>query len=249
MTDIGDATEQTITPALGVIKNVGTLDLLSMHMPDELAGITRLEAVGAILVPEPLLARLLTIPMERVGTVVPVPAGDNVRVVTGQMRTTGDALANVGGDPGDILFVVGQLLLSTPVQTVGYAKLVVTGQVLAPYGSEAALTSGITRLLGQVVYHAPNARIMFGQEQVTADFFALLAEATQLVIVGTLRLEDDVTADLLRARVQSIILFGTLIGPRPLIPMLQFLTTEKFGAILAADDVASQEDAAAPGDD
>jgi len=52
--------------------------------------------VGVVLVSEHLMSSLATVPMEEVGVMIPVPTGENVRMVTGQIKTTGEALAHPG---------------------------------------------------------------------------------------------------------------------------------------------------------
>jgi hypothetical protein len=69
----------------GAISNVGVLDLTGMKSTEELAGIRSISRVGIVLVPETLMSGLLAVPMEKVGATVPVPAGENVKLVTGQM--------------------------------------------------------------------------------------------------------------------------------------------------------------------
>jgi RNA polymerase sigma-70 factor (ECF subfamily) len=56
--------------------------------------------------------------------------------------------------------------------------------------------------------------------------------------VSALTIEDDVTVDLLRAKVPEIVLVGKIIAPKALIPMLQVLTTEKIGAIMTPEEAA-----------
>jgi hypothetical protein len=131
----------------GGISNVGILDLTGMKSTEELAGIGSISRVGVVLVPESLMSGLLAVPMEEVGAIVPVPTGENVKLVTGQMKTTGEALADAGRE--DVLVVAGQLLVTTPVERVGYSEMIVAGQVYAPEGSEGALTAGISRLTSQ----------------------------------------------------------------------------------------------------
>ncbi len=236
-------TEQnTAAPMRGAIKQIGSLDLLGMIKEDDLADITSIENVGVILVPEPLVGKLMSIPMTQVGAVVPVPVGDNVKVISGQMRTTGDALANVEGNADDIMLIAGQVIFTTPVEKVGYKKLIIAGQILAPHGSEGALSAGLTRLAGQIVYYAPNTRLFFGDERLGAEFLALLDEPTNLCIFGNMTIEANVPPDLLKAKIKSIMLFGNISAPSLLVPMVQFLTTEKFGSIKADEASTAGDD-------
>jgi hypothetical protein len=107
------------------ITRVALLDLTGANAEQALAGVTRIADVATILVSENLLARLSAIPMEHVATIVPVPSGGHVRVVTGQVLLSGEALAIPESDADEVLIVAGQLV--------------------APVGSETALGAGLTR--------------------------------------------------------------------------------------------------------
>jgi hypothetical protein len=60
-------------------------------------------------------------------------------------------------------------------------------------------------------------------------------------VTGTCTLEDDVTPDLLKAKVAGIILTGTLVAPRAIVGLVQALTLAKTGTIAASDDPRIQE--------
>jgi hypothetical protein len=227
--------------APGEIKNLGHLDLTSMKSPEELDRIKSIENVGAILVPEPLMGRLAGIPMKNVGSTIAIPEGENVRLMTGQIKLTGEALASPGSEE-DVLVVTGQLLITTPVEHVGYRKMVVSGQVMAPEGSEAALGAGISRLTGQIVYYRGTPRLFVGNDRVGSEFFELLDGPVTLIIAGNFEIEEGVPHDLLREKVAKIVLAGNLRAPEELIPLVQVLTEEKAGNISALDDEGEEED-------
>jgi hypothetical protein len=145
----------------GGISNVGIVDLTGMKSTEELAGIGSISRVGVVLVPESLMSGLLAVPMEKVGATV--PTGEKVKLVAGQMKTTGEALADPGREE-DVLVVAGQLLVTTPVERVGYSEMIIAGQVYAPEGSEGALTAGISRLTSQAPVSATE-RICASPEQ------------------------------------------------------------------------------------
>jgi len=140
------------------IRHVALLDLTGAGAAESLNGITRIADVATILVPESLLPRLSSIPMEHVAATVPIPDGSRVRVLSGQLVLSGEALANPNGDPDEVLVVAGQLVLTSPVERVAYKQLIVMGQLLAPVGSETGLGAGLTRMSGQVQYFPYTAR-------------------------------------------------------------------------------------------
>ncbi len=245
-----DAHEQTdqrddAHPQPGEIANLGVLDLTAMTSPDELAVITSIRKVGTVLVPEALQPRLLAIPMSAVGAVVPIPAGERVRVLTGQVTLTGEALASPGGE-GEMLVVVGQLIVTTPVERVGYQGLLVHGQLLAPKGSETAIGAALRRLSGQTIYYSGEPRLFAGHDRFERGFFEALERPAALVLAGNYVIEPNVSVDLLKEKVSQVILAGTLHAPRALVPVLQARCEMKAGAIapLEADGEDSQASAA-----
>jgi hypothetical protein len=229
----------------GGISNVGVLDLTGMKSTEELAGIRSISQVGVVLVPESLMSGLLALPMEKVGATVPVPTGENVKLVTGQMKTTGEALAGAGREE-DVLVVAGQLLVTTPVEHVGYGEIIVAGQVYAPEGSEGALTAGISRLTGQVFYYSGKPRFFVGSERFGRGFFEVLEGPMAMILVGDFAIERGVPAELLKEKVSQILLAGNLQAPQELLPLVQVLTVEKAGNLSALGEGNEGEERAEP---
>jgi hypothetical protein len=165
----------------------------------------------------------------------PYAEGQEVRVSTGQLRAGGDLLANPGGGPDDILVVAGQLIVSGPVTRVGYRRIVVAGQLLAPEDSQPVL-GPVTTVKGQLAWYRGQPRVFVGRERFEREFFELLDRPLALALVGRFEVGPDVPAQLLREKVEDITLVGKLVAPRALVGVLQLLTTEKFGTITAAED-------------
>ena len=134
------------------INHVALLDLTGAAAATALEGVTRISEVAAILVPESLLSKLSSIPMDRVAATVPIPDGRRVRVFTGQIVLSGEALAAPPDGAEETLVVTGQLILTSPALNVG-RDVVVLGQVIAPAGSETGLGLSLRRLTGQVAYY------------------------------------------------------------------------------------------------
>jgi hypothetical protein len=299
------------------IREVALLDLTGAQAGSALEGVTRISHVAAILVPESLLSRLSSIPMDNVAATIPVPDGRRARVFAGQITLSGEALANTGGDNTDLMVIAGQLIVTSPVQHVGYSQLVVLGQVIAPMGSETAIGAGITRLSGQVIYypyvegattrlltssavsgeslanlngqptdvllatsnlvvtspiqgigyqqvvaigHAvvpegtdpsllaritatggqivtyhARPRVFDGKDHFSAGFFELFDEPITLVLDGSFSFDEDISPELLRQKVATIIMDGKLRAPRRLIPVLQLLCVVRDGKIESTD--------------
>jgi hypothetical protein len=167
----------------------------------------------------------------------PYVEGQEVKVSTGQLRAGGEVLANPAGGADDILVVAGQLIVTGPVATVGYRRIVVAGQVLAPRDSQPVLGPAVI-VKGQLVWYTGQPRFFLGTERFGRSFFELLDQPLHLVLVGRFEIDPDVPPALLRDKVEEITLVGKLIAPRGLVGVLQLLTTERVGEITVAEDAS-----------
>ncbi len=165
----------------------------------------------------------------------PYAEGQEVKVSTGQLRVGGEVLANPTGGPDDILVVAGQLIVTGPVTKVGYRRIVVAGQVLAPVDSQPVLGPAVI-VKGQLIWYAGQPRFFVGKERFERSFFELLDRPLTLALVGSFEIGPDVPPALLREKVQEITLVGKLVAPRQLVGVLQLLTTENVGKITVAED-------------
>jgi hypothetical protein len=171
--------------------------------------------------------------MKNVAGIIPVAPGANLKLLIGQTKVTGEALAAAKED--EIWVIAGQAHITTPVTNFTGRELQICGQVFVPRGSEAAFTGAITKMQGQVVYVPAGARLLMGQESWGREFFELLPEPSAFCIMGQLSIEGDVTVDLLKAKVTEIALMGLIEAPRSLVPLLQVLTVENLGLISAKE--------------
>jgi hypothetical protein len=218
------------TPHKGHIHDIGMLDLRSAKTMDDLSGITQISDVGLVLVPEHLMAAFIgKVAISDVGGMIPVPEGGNIQVMTGEIRITGEMLA--GGNPDNVLILVGDVIITTPISAIGYKELRVFGQLTAPRGSETALASKMGQLSGDCFYYPANARTLTGNTTLGREFLEYLPELTALVVRGELNIENEVTVEQFRAKVTEVVLFGTIHAPKALVPLLNFLTQEKRGEI------------------
>ena len=167
----------------------------------------------------------------------PAAEGQEVKVSTGQLRASGEVLANPNGGPDDILVVAGQLIVTGPVTKVGYRRIVVAGQVLAPVDSQPVL-GPVMIVKGQLVWYTGQPRFFVGKERFERSFFELLDRPLSLALVGSFEIDPDVPPALLREKVEEITLVGKLVAPRQLVGVLQLLTTEKVGKITVAEDAS-----------
>jgi hypothetical protein len=156
--------------------------------------------------------------------------GQRFRTMSGQTKLSGGALANPKGDPSDILFLIGQTVITSPVDEVGFQHVIAAGQLMAPKESELTLSSVLT-CEGQLIWYEGRPRLFLGAERFGRGFFELLDGPLALLLIGRFEIDDDVPPELLREKVSEITLIGKLRTSAPLIPMLQFLVTEKQGTI------------------
>lgn len=302
----------------GVISGQAVVDFSHLTSPGDLAGITGIEGVGAVVVPQSLAAAYAAIPSSGVGATVHVPDDANVRVHTGPLMTGGDGLgaaedvlvvvgmliitspvtgvvprrvsvvgsvlaprgseqalgpilsggtgsviyyrqtegqdvklltgdvklsaatlANPAGQPDDILLAGGQVLVTGPATRVGYAQVIIAGQLIAPEASRDALEPRIHMQGQSLWYQSDTPRVIYEDTRVGVDFFRLLDKPVSLVVLGDVCIAPDVTEAVLREKVTDIILLGDIIAPAGLVPMLQVLATDAYGAIRASDGPGS----------
>jgi hypothetical protein len=165
--------------------------------------------------------------------------GQEFRQLAGSVRLSGDSLANPGGSADDVLMLAGEVTITSPVPRVGYQRVFYSGQALLPRVSEAVLAPLLTGS-GQLAWYTGQPRFLVGDESLSRAFFDLLDAPVALAVVGSVRIEDDVPFDLLRAKVTEITVIGELTVPRNLLPVVQVLTTERYGEVVVAKDAADR---------
>jgi hypothetical protein len=164
----------------------------------------------------------------------PYVEGQDVKVSTGQLRVGGEVLANPAGSPDDILVMAGQLIVTGPVAKVGYRRVVVAGQMLAPRDSQPVLGPAVI-VKGQLIWYTGQPRFFVGKERFGRSFFELVDQPLNLALVGRFEIDADVPPELLREKVEEITLVGKLVVPPELVGVLQLLTVEKVGEIAVAE--------------
>jgi hypothetical protein len=227
----GEALANPQGEGLHILVVVGGLVITS---PVEKVGYDQIVVVGHVLAPEGSEGALGGGITNLQGAIHYYPAGAKVKVHDGVVKLSGKALANPAGKPNDILIVAGQLIITSPVESLGYSLIVVSGQVFAPRASEDLL-GPMLQVNGQVMWYGGVPRFFSGDERFAAAFFELLPEPVTLLLNGSVVIEDDVTVELLRSKVSEIVLNGVLQAPKQLVPILQVLATEKNGEITAVE--------------
>jgi len=197
----------------------------------------RIAVVGMVAAPvgsEGALGAALT---DVVGTThyYPYAEGQHISVLAGQVKLGPSALANESGSPDDILIIGGQVTVTGPLDKLGFREIVVAGQAMLPQESQHVFGSAL-HVYGQGIWYRGEPRLIFGSETYGRAFFELVEEPLALIIFGRLRIESDVPMELLRDKITGITLFGHILAPKSLIPVLQYRTTDKFGELKAVED-------------
>jgi hypothetical protein len=161
--------------------------------------------------------------------------GGNVRVMASQ-AVSGEALLNAGGEPTDILFATGQLVVTTPIDRLGYHQVIGVGHVVVPGATAPEVLSRFTSVVGQVATWSAPPRVFDGKDHFSAGFFELFESPITLVLDGKYTFDEDVAPELLRKTVAGIVLDGKISAPRRLLPMLQMLCIARDGRIQSFDD-------------
>jgi len=215
------------------IANLGALDLTGMKSPEELDSISRIVNVGAIIVPESLMAKLMAIPQVNVGATLPIPDGKVVKVntVMGPFQTSGEGLAAPGsggeGEAEHILSVMGPVIVTSPIEKVGYTAISVMGPVMAPKGSELALASSNFKVMGPISFYPAGAvlKAQYGDVQMSGNTLGAAQEdgVDTLVVMGSF----FVTSPVPKSSFKRLYVMGQMMAPKEskdvLEPLLEVL--------------------------
>lgn len=219
--------------------------MLLITSPFDRVGFRDVAVTGAVLAPhgtESALGAGLTHITGAV-TYYPYREGQRIRQIVGNERRDGSVFA---GDGADLLLVAGQLVVTGPVTEIGIVQALVAGQAVLPRSAQALL-GPVLEVNGQAIwYGGENPRLLADGDVCDREFFELLDPGTPLVVLGDIRIADDVPPQLLREKVSEIASAGTITAPRALRSTLMLRTTEQQGHIVAAEEAdPSDADAAA----
>jgi hypothetical protein len=166
-------------------------------------------------------------------------AGQDIKVLSGQVRLSGAMLANPAGQADDMLIAAGQVVITGEVATVGYRQVIIAGQLAAPAASRDVVEPRV-QVQGQAAwYRGDDPRVFYDDTSLGPDFFRLLDHPATLVVLGDLTITAGVTEAMMREKITGISVFGDATAPPEIVGMLQALTTDAFGAIRASDGPGS----------
>ena len=199
----------------------------------------RIHVVGSVLAPrgsEAALGPALAGGTGGVSYYTPT-AGQDIKVLSGQVRLSGAMLAAGQGD--DLLIAAGQVVITGVVTTVGYRQVIIAGQLAAPAASRDVIEPR-AQMQGQATwYRGDDPRVFYDDTSLGPDFFRLLDHPVSLVVLGDLTITAGVTEAMMRDKITGICVFGDATAPPRLVGVLQALTTDAFGAIRAGDGPGS----------
>ena len=214
----------------GKYEDLPLLDL-RRHSPEAVAAIRKIEDVALLLLSEANAGHLVA-KVEDVGAVVTLPDGDESQVVirTGQVELAGEALSTDAA-ANQILVASGQIVITPPITECRYRQMHVTGQLLVPRSGRAAVSAALTTMSGQMNTYADDLplRQVNGHSSFDAAFLMMIDRPECLVSNGHLKIDDDVTDDLLRAKIGEIVCNGHLSVPKSAAAAARFLCREQNG--------------------
>jgi hypothetical protein len=165
--------------------------------------------------------------------------GQDIKVLSGQVRLSGAMLANPAGQPHDMLIAAGQVVITGEVATVGYQQVIIAGQMAAPAASRDVIEPR-AQVQGQATwYRGDDPRVFYDDTSLGPDFFRLLDQPVTLVVLGDLTITAGVTEAMLREKIAGLSVFGDATAPPGLVGVLQALSTDAFGTIRASDGPGS----------
>ena len=150
---------------------------------------------------------------------------------TGQLKLTGDAFE--GYAPGEIVRITGQVVFTSPITATPKCRLRITGQVVAPEGSERLLAPAIMKMTGQMVHYPDGVelRIVLGEETFDQAFFEAMTGKELLINLGKAFFGPDVQGESLKEKIHSIINLGKIRCSESLRPFVQLLCRDNLGKI------------------
>ncbi len=165
--------------------------------------------------------------------------GQDVKMLSGQVKLSSAMLANPAGQPDDILIAAGQVVVTGEIGALGYRTVIIAGQFAGPAAYRDVLEPRI-QLQGQAGwYPGGDPRVLYQDTSLGPDFFRLLDRPDGLVVFGDLTIEAGVTQTMVREKISGITVFGDVTVPPGLVAVVQVLAADVFGTIQAGDGPGS----------
>lgn len=190
-----------------VLGNVGVLDLRSAT-EESVAGISRVGNVGMVLYSRETAGLVARLNMGNLGASIEAPA--DAKILTGQVVWSRDYFKNQAAPLN--LVVAGQLIIhpDVPAEDIekGLSDLVISGQIIYPEHLAGTIHSKARHLSGQEITYIQCPRIAVGKLTLDENYLRSLDDASELVVIGHLKLPQVLPAELLEQKVQRIQVLG-----------------------------------------
>jgi len=190
-----------------VIGNVGILDLRNATEVS-VADISRIGNVGVVLYSRETAGLMTRLNIGNVGNSMQV--SPDAKVLTGQVAFNRDYFK--GQEAPLDLVVAGQLLVKPDVSPEdiekGLGELNIVGQLICPEHLLGTMQPKLHGLAGQMVTYTPSSRLTVGRLILDENTLRALDDASELVVIGSLRLPQVLPNDLLERKLQRLHVIG-----------------------------------------
>ncbi|MBI1880021.1 MAG: hypothetical protein HYR94_17685 [Chloroflexi bacterium] len=202
--------EATETKQGKVIGNVGVLDL-RQATEASVAEIRRVGNVGAVFItPEtiPLLSRLH---LGNVGATLEIPK--DAKIINGQHIFSQDSFKHQS-EPLHMV-INGQLIITPELAKEeleqGLGSLAINGQILCPESLAGVIQAKLRHISGQMRIYKGQPRLVVGKLTLDEPYLQALADGSELLVTGNLKVPRLLPEDLLARKVQQLQVIGKII--------------------------------------
>jgi len=195
-----------------MIKNVNILDMRKTAK-ETLDKIGFIKNVNLILVSPETAAFLTGIPVKNVNTVAEIPA--DVETQTCMKHVTINASYLSGIPSPRFLLVMGKAIVApdaTPeLIDAKLEGMVVVGKLICPEAIAGLLQSKAKLLMGTTTTYPEDAVVVATSLVLDDAFLNTLDDGSQLVVIDSLRVVDDVTSELIERKIRALHAHGSIL--------------------------------------
>lgn len=192
------------------IGNIGVLDIRTAGA-ESVAQIEGIGNVGLLLYSPETAALIPHLRIGNLGSSLEVPA--DARLMSGQVVLNADSFAE--GAPSTTLLVNGMILIAddvSPEMLEQYpGRIILAGQVICPRRLLGMLQTKIDSLLGQTFSYNIGAKISLGVLTLSESYLNGLADASELLVIGELRMPHLLPEELLSRKLGGLQVQGAIL--------------------------------------
>jgi len=192
-----------------VLASVNLLDLRKAT-EESVAAYSAIQSANLV-VYSPETAHLLhQLNIESINGTAEVPANVHVELVMGPLTLDGDTFANLSEPVG--FLVMGPVSIGPDVKVEhierGLAAVMVMGPVTVPEHLAGAFQSKTPLVMGPVASYPILDRSHMGDLVIDATYLETVNPGTEMTVVGSLRIQEDVPAGLIRKKIAKLFVTG-----------------------------------------